>query len=137
LVKEKFVLAISIFALLLQWLVISYFPHWWGGFCYGPRLMTDAIPWVFLASVIATAAYLQRPLHGRTVWLMRLSVTLTLAFTLFVNAGGAYGTSSIDWNGRPTSIDEHPERLWDWRHPQFFAGPYQGPSVPWLTHDFH
>lgn len=137
LVKEKFLLAISIFALFLQWLVISYFPHWWGGFCYGPRLMTDVVPWMFLASVMATAAYLQRPLQGRNAWLMRTSFTLILAFTLFVNAGGAYGTSSIDWNGRPTSIDEHPERLWDWRHPQFFAGPYLGPSLCWQTHNFH
>jgi hypothetical protein len=139
-VKEKLLLVICIGAMFLQWLVVSYFPHWWGGSCYGPRLMTDVVPWMFLAFVIATAAYLERPLHGHPRWLMRISMTLTLAFTLFVNVGGAYGTSSIDWNGLPTSsnrVDDHPDRLWDWRHPQFFAGPYLGPSLPWRTHDFH
>jgi hypothetical protein len=29
-----------------SWVVASMFPHWWGGWGYGPRLLTDAAPFV-------------------------------------------------------------------------------------------
>src|SRR5712671_2129428 len=35
----------------LHWVVVSRFPHWWAGHSYGPRLMTDIVP--FLAYFVA------------------------------------------------------------------------------------
>jgi hypothetical protein len=38
-----------------------------------------------------------------------------------INARGALSWETALWNGRP-NIELHPERVWDWRAPQFLAG---------------
>jgi hypothetical protein len=51
-------------------------------------------------------------------------------FSLFINTVGATERATWLWNIRPLPIDEHPERLWDWRQPQFLAKflPYPQPE---------
>ncbi len=34
-------------------LVVASFPIWWGGEGYGPRLMTDAVPWLIVIALVA------------------------------------------------------------------------------------
>jgi hypothetical protein len=50
----------------------------------------------------------------------------TGAVLLFISIGinglGATSRATWVWNTRPVSIDELPERNWDWRQPQFLAG---------------
>jgi hypothetical protein len=41
---------------------------------------------------------------------------------MFINARGATSHATWLWNTRPIGVDERPERLWDWREPQFLAG---------------
>jgi len=38
-----------------------------------------------------------------------------------INARGAADSATARWNITPVNVDEHPERLWDWEHPQFLA----------------
>jgi hypothetical protein len=45
---------------------------------------------------------------------------LLLIASVAMNAPGALSESANMWNATP-NIDTHPERLWDWRHPQFLA----------------
>jgi hypothetical protein len=49
-----------------------------------------------------------------------------LFVSMFINGRGAMSHATWLWNSRPIGVDEHPERLWDWRQPQFMAG--------WLPH---
>jgi hypothetical protein len=45
-----------------------------------------------------------------------------LLISMFINGRGAMSHATWLWNSRPIGVDEHPERLWDWRQPQFMAG---------------
>jgi hypothetical protein len=47
---------------------------------------------------------------------------LLLLASAFINTRGATSHATWLWNMRPLEIDQHPERLWDWRQPQFLAG---------------
>src|SRR5262249_30148239 len=38
--------------------VASAYPHWWGGHSFGPRLQTDALPWLALLGVIGVESWL-------------------------------------------------------------------------------
>jgi uncharacterized OsmC-like protein len=42
---------------------------------------------------------------------------IDLAFV--VHGAGANVVGTEQWNGIPANIDQHPERLWDWKDPQF------------------
>lgn len=137
LIEEKVLLIACIGVMLLHWLLIASWPLWWGGYSYGARLMSDTVPWLFLSMVLTCSTYQKHALPPRTVRLTYAPIFLVCAFCLFVNAGGAYGLSSVSWNRTPSSIDDHPERVWDWQHPQFEAGPYLSPEWPWPKPHHH
>lgn len=40
-------------AVVLHWIVISSFPHWWGGASYGPRLFSDVLPYLAVLMIPA------------------------------------------------------------------------------------
>jgi hypothetical protein len=108
-------------------IIISAFPHWWGGHSFGPRLATGLVPWLVLLSILALDAMLKaaprattsESLKGRRIQLV--TGGLLLVFSLFINTVGATEHATWLWNQRPLDIDKHPERLWDWRQPQFLA----------------
>jgi hypothetical protein len=107
---------------------VSGFPHWWGGHCFGPRFMTGVVPWLVLPAILGIEALLRRRQDSRsqgrkTSWNAQLAAGLALlVVSMFINARGAMSHATWVWNSRPEGIDEHPERLWDWRQPQFLAG---------------
>lgn len=98
--------------------------NWWGGHCYGPRLMTDALPWMALLAVFSIEAVQRR--QGATVtscpniWIICL-VPLVL-FSFFVNFRGAFSNEVHSWNTQPGCIDYNSPRMWDWRDAQFLRG---------------
>ncbi len=105
-------------------IIISAFPHWWGGHSFGPRLATGLVPWFGLLGILALEAMLKAAttagsLKGRRIQLV--SGGLLLVLSLFINTVGATEHATWLWNQRPLDIDKHPERLWDWRQPQFLA----------------
>jgi hypothetical protein len=105
---------------ILHWVAIASFPHWWAGYSYGPRFFTDMLPYLvyFLTPVVAWLGSAQ---PARRVVVGALFAAAT-AFSVFVHAEGGLVSSSLLWNHLPRSVDEHPERIWDWRDPQFLAG---------------
>jgi hypothetical protein len=107
---------VSVAAILLHVILVSSFPIWWGGFSFGPRLLTDAVPWFVLLTIIGLKAALPR-LRGPEF----VAGALLLALSIGINGRGATSEATAMWNVRPASVDEHPERLWDWRDPQFLA----------------
>jgi hypothetical protein len=105
-----------------HWLAVVSFRHWWGGYSYGPRLFTDALFWFALLAVavlprVAGAA-------GRS-W--RRSLVATAALGVAIHAGGALSQQGMLWNSRPVPVDRAPERIWDWRDPQWLAWANRAP----------
>ena len=109
-------------------LIVSSFNHWWGGHSFGPRFTTGLVPWFVLLGILGTSAMLrwreEKSATSRLVgWRAQLACgILLLLLSAFINTRGATSHATWLWNMRPLEIDQHPERLWDWRQPQFLAG---------------
>lgn len=115
---EQLVLALLGAAIVL-FLTYCFYIIWWAGFAFGPRFMVDLLP--ILAYLIAQAwDWLLRLL---TLPRYRLASAATLAAGLgltLLSSGvqviGAFGEAN--WDAVPLSVDQHTDRLWDWRDSQ-------------------
>jgi hypothetical protein len=118
-------LAISLgIIIILHWLSVSRFPHWWAGHSYGPRFMTDIVP--FLAYFVAFNFEALRKLEGFELWASRSCIAVLAAASIVFHAAGGLSSAPYRWNAVPDDIDKNPARLWDWHDPQFARG--------WLTY---
>jgi hypothetical protein len=108
-------------------IVVSSHSPWYGGHCYGPRYSTGIVPWFFVLAVSGLAAYRVSGKASSSKWQpvrRRLEVTigaLLLLVSVTINGLGATSHATWLWNSRPVNVDEYPDRVWDWRHPQFLA----------------
>lgn len=126
-------------------LVIASFPIWWGGDGYGPRLMTDAVPWLVLVSLVAVQGRLaaEHRAGPRRSGRFRVETCVAgalVAAAVFVHAVGALSHATNEWNWTPIRVDEAPERVWNWRDPQFLAPFHARPgrgSVADVTDEKH
>lgn len=101
-------------------ILYAHYSVWWGGTCYGPRYMTDAIP----AAVLLMAPWL--PLLKRSR-LARTAFAGAAVFSLAVQLVGVFCYAPSERAERP---------LWDWRNNPIVsnasAGVYtQGYGVIW------
>ena len=109
-------------AILLHWLVISYWPWWWGGHCQGPRLWTDMLPFM-MVFVIACLAGIEQSVGGRkTIAIIAAGVLMLASFGVHWSLANRRETMS--WNikrpdGTKANVDRQPWRVWDWRDVQF------------------
>jgi len=123
--RRLVVVSMSIIAAHL--IVVAGFSPWWGGHCYGPRYTAGLIPWFVLLGILAVKAALtaqektdSRKLYKR--WkIEQVLGGLMLACSMTINGNGAVNRRTSIWNLRPVNVDERPERVWDWRDPQFLA----------------
>ncbi|MBN1552172.1 hypothetical protein JW979_11930 [bacterium] len=125
--NEKRLLTMMIFVtILLHWLVISTFPHWWGGWCFGPRLFADMTPFLlFLLIPLTSKEYVKSNVLRRAM----VSVLFVFAvISFFIHYQGSMQWGPTEWNARPVNIDEKPSRLWDWHDVQFLRGVS---GMPW------
>lgn len=133
----------SVFAaiIVLHWVAISRFPHWWGGYSFGPRLMADVLPFLvyFTSFSIRWAAGLY---HTATRRIAVGTIGVLACLSVGIHAQGALTWAPHAWSAAPLSIDAHPERLWDWSDLQFARGfiepvpmPDFGPWLPGLKAD--
>jgi len=104
----------------LHWLVVSRFPHWWGGHSYGPRFMTDIVP--FLVYFVAFNFEALGPLSGLKRLASWSCIALLAAASFVMHGIGATSYEPYHWNRIPSDIDAEPARLWDWRDPPFARG---------------
>ena len=128
----------SLAIIVVHLIAVSGLPHWWGGHSFGPRFSTGLVPWLVLLSILAVRAMLnwqaqqnERPTRS-FAWPAQLFCGgLLLLVSVFINTLGATSHATWLWNVRPRGVDEHPERLWDWRQPQFLAGilPFPEPQT--------
>lgn len=85
--------------------------EWWGGHTYGPRYLADLTPILVLALI----PYLERwtDLRREVRWLF-----LALALVgLLIHLRGGWSGAVYEWNAHPNNVDQHTERVWDWRDP--------------------
>ena len=105
--------------IILHLIVISKFPHWWAGWSYGPRFMTDVLPAIFLLFVIHIS-YSYREKSSAQKNIISFFLILTFSIAVYFNfAQGLYNKYTYSWNSAP-NIDKYPEYLFDWNYPQFF-----------------
>ena len=105
------------FGPILTILLHSKWFMWWGGHCFGPRLLADITP--FLALFLY-------PVYERMRKSLRAVFVILVILSVGFHAIGAflyYGT----WNTNP-NIDTHRERLWSWKDNQLLH--YLIPLLP-------
>ena len=104
----------------LHWIAISLFHNWWGGWSFGNRLFTEALPPLLLLTILSARharEQLSPVLRAATVSLFLAAA----AFGTFVHTNqGLYNVYAILWND---GIDRDPSRVFDWHDPQFLASP--------------
>jgi hypothetical protein len=99
-------------------LLVASYPDWWGGWCYGPRLLTGTIPWFVLLAALGCRGLVAD--SGRSPMVARLGLVLML-LAIAINGWGAVSSATVLWS-KDIGINARPELVWDWRHPQFLAG---------------
>ncbi len=104
----------------LHWLAVSMFHNWWGGWSFGARLFTEALPAFLLLTILV--ARQARDRLPPILWRVACGLFFAgAAFGAFVHCNqGLYNVYAILWND---GIDRDPSRIFDWRYPQFLASP--------------
>ena len=127
-IPNRALAAAGLFAVAAHWYLVASFRNWWGGFSYGPRLLTDSIPWWWLLAALAFSGATSaraRPLVRRAA--IGLIAALAAA-SIAIHWQGAFSMATKTW-GRLTWAPPasrrllfQRERLFNWRYPQFLAG---------------
>jgi len=105
--------------IVLHWIVISAFPHWWAGYSFGPRFFADVMPYAvyFLIPVLSRAQTGTRRAYALTgVYILLLLPSIA------IHAYGGTSRAVWGWNNTPADIAEQPGRLWDWGDAQVLRG---------------
>lgn len=113
-------LALAAFAVITVHHVVHAAHSATAGHSYGARFGAPLVPWFVLLAAMGWAALPQAADRARR-FALGCGGILVLWGAL-VNGRGAIDSDTWKWNITPKSIDESPERLWDWRRPQFLAG---------------
>ncbi len=103
--------------ILLHWIAISSFPHWWGGHCFGPRFFSDMLPYLIFFMIPS----LQQIPHLK-VLKKRVFIGISICFisiSFFIHLKGTQNFECYEWNASPADVDYATERLWDWHDLQF------------------
>ena len=95
--------------IVLQIILVSAWGCWWGGHCWGSRLLAEVVPLAALLC-LAPVALLLRSFSGRTLLAMLATVTF------FLHGPGIYNPPY--WESR-VDLDRHPEMLWSWSQAPF------------------
>jgi len=86
---------------------------WWGGWSFGPRYMTDLLPFFSLFVAVGLAGVFDPERSAINVRLfMRGLFLVAFFYSVFVQAVGFFAYPS-GWNSLPDNVDLVHERLWD------------------------
>ena len=99
------VIAASVFSL-LHLAFIAMWPIWWGGYCWGPRLLAE-----ILAPIMVLIAVGLPAIQGRG---LKRAFAITAVYCCFIQALGVYCYPKGRWDNSPVSVNEDSARLWNW-----------------------
>jgi hypothetical protein len=91
---------------LLHISIVAAWPIWWGGYCWGPRLLTEILVPLMAILAIGWPALQTRGF----AWVFGVMAL----YCLLVQALGVYCYPKGHWDHLPISVDDAPARLWDW-----------------------
>lgn len=98
--------AVTIFSA-LHYVVMSRVGGWWGGYCWGPRYLTEIMPLMIILIALG-APVLERP------WVKRAFVTVAV-YCVLIEAVGVYFYPKGHWDNTPIPVDQDGDRNWDWK----------------------
>jgi hypothetical protein len=104
---QALLVPVSAIYCLAHLLVASSIGTWWGGNCWGPRYLTEIMPFLTLLIVPALDSILA------SSWQRLLFLTLLL-YSSAIQFVGVFCYPRGSWESTPVSSDDHPERFWDW-----------------------
>lgn len=112
-------LYLAVLAALQVAVVARLYDFWTGGHCYGPRLTSDLAPLLvfFLIPLFAGWRRAQAPPR-----LTQFCFAVAVGASLFAHARGGLWIETHRWNIDPVNVDDHRERVWDWRDLQMLRG---------------
>jgi hypothetical protein len=97
-------------------LLYSKWPMWWGGHCFGPRLLTDITPCLVLLLIPALT--------------MPRTFGALLALSIGIQFLGTFSYPKGLWDSKPISVDASPGRLWQWTDNPITAAVRNGLNLP-------
>lgn len=101
--------------------VISKFPHWSGGWCYGPRFMSDALPAIYMLFVLLLLQIYQHGSILKKRWsTLFLLITVAFSIAIHIPKGLFSYSASTDWHRFPSRNNDY---YFDWSYPQFLHTP--------------
>ncbi len=118
---------LSLVIVVAHLVVVSSHSPWYGGHCYGPRYSTGIVPWFYVLALSGVQACRRSESQPTSRWrsfrrwLEAGIGALLLLLSVTINALGATSHATWLWNSRPINVDQKPDRVWDWKHPQFLA----------------
>ncbi len=105
------------------------FGQWWGGWCFGPRYMTDLLPF-FALFLLAVWEGVRRSKA------LTAAMVAALGASLWVQVVGVYYYPRGQWDSKPVSVQWATKRLWNWRDTQLSRTWAAGPSLPELPDEW-
>lgn len=109
---------------ILHLVAISKFPHWWGGWSYGPRFMMDVLIPIYYLFILLIVE-IKKDGNNIRYKLNLFVILLTFMVSIFIHSyQGLLNAYTKEWNKNP-NIDVHPEYLFDWSYPQFLHNEFR------------
>ena len=118
-----------ILALTVTFIAQACAGDWFGGWCFGPRYLTDLLPFLAWFLVPVWTGIWARPV-------LRAAFVATVAIALWVQVVGAFYYPSGNWDGWPVNVEHQPHRLWDWSDNQILRSWNAGPAAPTLLDEW-
>jgi len=115
--RENITLLIILIWIIVHLIIISKFPHWSGGWCYGSRFMSDVLPAIYLIFIILLS-YIFKTGNIKKRIVVSIFLILSISFSIYSNAimGLFSNNCAVLWNKFPT---RDYELYFDWKYPQF------------------
>jgi hypothetical protein len=117
-----------IVALAAMFMVQVGWQEWWGGWCFGPRYLTELLPFFAWFLVPVWASIRARPV-------LRVAFAATVAIALWVQVVGAFYYTVGNWDRRPVNVPFE-QRAWDWSDNQLLSNWKAGPAQPLLLKEW-
>jgi len=105
--RHNLLVVTAVSFIVLESLVLSRSTIWWGGYCWGPRLLSELMPPLIILMAIGVSA-INRP------WPRRAFAVLAL-YSVLIQAIGVFFYPNGHWDGLPQGVDAAHGRLWNWR----------------------
>jgi hypothetical protein len=101
----------------LHCIIVGAASMWWAGHSFGPRFMTDVIPF-FVYFIPFTLIALTHASSAFRAGGISFALVLFIVSAV-IHSRGATSSLPLLWNVVPENIDHKPARAWEWTDPQF------------------